>query len=90
MDNSQHTPGHDLIRSMLSRAGHITHKPYRSSLVTERVGDVFIQCEGRPTFRRTLDGVQPTVSFHWLIDCKRSSKSKVFAALAAATGSTHE
>lgn len=73
-----------LVRSMLSRAAHVTHKPPRSSLVTEHVGGVCIQCEGRPTYRKTLDGKQPTASFHWFMECRRSSKAKVLAAIAKA------
>lgn len=65
-----------LMRSMLMRASHIT--PPRSTLVTEHVGGVCVQCEGRPTFRNTLDGTQPTISFHWFIGCKRASKADVW------------
>lgn len=71
----------ELMRSMLSRAAHITGG--RSSLITEHVGGVCIQVEGRPAFRNTLDGRQPTVSFHWFIDCRRSNKAAAAAALAA-------
>lgn len=60
-----------LMRSMLMRASHIT-APH-STLVTEHVGDTCIQCEGRPTFRRTLDGLQPTISFHWFVNCSVST-----------------
>lgn len=77
----------ELMRSMLSKAAHITRKPARSSLVTEHIGNLCIQCEGRPTVRRTLDGPQPTISFHWFINCKRSNKAAVFAAISKATGS---
>lgn len=65
-----------LMRSMLMRASHIT--PPRSVLVAEHVDGVCVQCEGRPTFRRTLDGLQPTISFHWFIECKRASKADVW------------
>lgn len=75
---------------MLSRAAHVTHEPARRSIVTEHVNGTCIQCEGRPTYRRTLDGVQPTVSFHWYMNCKYSSKAKVFAVVVkATTGSIH-
>ena len=73
---TEHAAATPLMRSMLSRAGHIT--PTRSSLVTEHVGGVCLQCEGRSTFRNTLDGRQPTVEFRWFIDCKRASKADVW------------
>lgn len=85
----QHTPKRtvmpDLMRSMLSRAAHVDHRPPRRSLVTEHVGGICIQCEGRPTVRNTLDGPQPTVSFHWFIECRRSNKAAVRAAITQST-----
>ena len=82
--NKQPLPA--IMRSMLSRAAHVTHEPPRPCLVTERAHGITIQCEGRPTFRNTLDGRQPAVSFHWFVECKRSSKAKVAAAIIKATG----
>ena len=66
---------HPLMRSMLMRASHITGQS--STIETEHVGGVCVQCEGRPTFRRGLNGLQPTISFNWFIDCKRASKAAV-------------
>jgi hypothetical protein len=71
----------NLIRSMLTRAAHVTGQ--RSTIVTEFVDGVCVQCQGRPTFRRTLDGLQPTVSFHWFIECRRASKASVQKLIAA-------
>lgn len=73
----------DMMRSMLMRASHVTAP--RSTIVTEHIGSACVQCEGRPTFRRTLDGTQPTVSFHWFIDCKRASKADVHRLILMAT-----
>lgn len=67
-----------ILRSMLSRAAHVTH-PRGNSLVTETINGVTVQCEGRPTYRQTLDGQQPTVSMHWFIECRKASKAKVLA-----------
>lgn len=79
----------ELMRSMLSRAAHIG--PFgQSTIITEHVNGVCIQCEGRPVYRNTLDGVQPTVSFHWFIECRRSSKAKVASLIAKATTSQGE
>jgi len=75
-----------LMRSMLIKASHIT--PPHSTLVTEHVNGCCIQCEGRPTFRRTLDGLQPTISFHWFVDCKRSNKAAVWRLMSSAAGVT--
>lgn len=81
-----HAKATPLMRSMLLRASHIT--PPHSTLVTEHVNGCCIQCEGRPTFRRTLDGLQPTISFHWFIDCRRSNKSAVWRLTSSAAGVT--
>ena len=64
-----------LMRSMLSRAAHL--EPFGSTLVTEIVGGVCVQCRGRPIWRRTLDGMQQTIAFHWFIECRRSNKAEV-------------
>lgn len=68
----------DLLRSMMSRAAHVTHKPARESIVTEMIDGLCVQCVGRPAWRRTIDGVQPTVSTHWFIGNRRSNKEEVY------------
>lgn len=67
-----------LLRSMMSRAAQLDLRHNRETLVTEHIDGVCVQCVGRPMYRNTLDGRQPTLSFHWFIECKRSSKAKVF------------
>lgn len=74
----------EVMRSMLSRAAHVNPASHFGCLVTEHVNGVCIQCEGRPTFRNTKDGRQPSIAFHWFIECKRSSKAAVYAVFAAA------
>lgn len=65
-----------LMRSMLSRAGHIGADG--QALVTEWVGRKCVQCRGRMVQRRTLDGWQPVAAFSWLIDSRRASKADVW------------
>lgn len=78
----------EILRSMLTRAAHIEVRGgvRLSSLVTEIIDGVCIQCEGRPTWRNTLDGMQPTVAFHWFIERRRTSKAEVFRRFAKDTG----
>ena len=82
----QPAPGRDRapprMRAMLSRAAHLP--PFGSSLATEYVDGVCVQCEGRPIWRRTVDGMQKTVAFHWFIECKRSNKAAVHRLMVAA------
>jgi len=75
-----------LMRSMLTRAAHL--KPHGSTLVTEHVDGVCVQLEGRPVVRRTLDGMQKTISFHWFIECRRSNKAAVHRLMVAAESKT--
>ncbi len=65
-----------LMRSMLSRAGHIGVSG--QALVTEWVGRKCVQCRGRMVQRRTLDGWQAVAAFSWLIDSRRASKADVW------------
>lgn len=69
----------ELMRSMLSRAAPGAGP--RTTLVTEHIGKVCIQVEGRPGYRAAKDGAAPAASFHWFLDCRRSSKAKVAEAI---------
>lgn len=73
------TTADELMRSMLSRAE--PGPGPRTTLVTEHVGKLCIQVEGRPALRPSRDGSQRAASFHWFLDCRRSSKAKVAAAI---------
>lgn len=65
-----------LMRSMLSRAGHVGASGH--ALVTEWVGRKCVQCRGRMVQRHTLGGRQPVAAFSWLIDSRRASKADVW------------
>jgi hypothetical protein len=86
MADAKDTPecGAKLLRSMILRAAHLDSRHDRSTLITEHIDGVCVQCEGRTVYRNTLDGRQPSVAFYWFIDCKRSSKAKVFRRFAGA------
>jgi len=75
-----------LMRSMLTRAAHL--KPHGSTLVTEHVDGVCVQLEGRPVIRRTMDGMQKTIAFHWFVECRRSNKAAVHRLMVAADSKT--